>query len=188
MCYTNIIQQIWLISSFSSVQYTVNVWLNFCPWQIYFYWLCPETQAFEWFADLLQSLERQMSEKSMGDFLNYNIYLTRWKETEVRHTKTRGYTVQSKALSRPAIALSVNLVWTFESLWRLLTSEFTMKQRTTRSLVWSRKPSTENPTGTTSLTPSPPLTQGTSALRQALTNNTTSCRIKQECLNECNQH
>lgn len=54
----------------------------FCP-QIYFYWLCPETQAFEWFADLLQSLEGQMAEKGMTDFLTYNIHLTRWKETEV---------------------------------------------------------------------------------------------------------
>lgn len=51
--------------------------------QIYFYWLCPETQAFEWFADLLQSLEGQMADKGMTDFLSYNIYLTRWKENEV---------------------------------------------------------------------------------------------------------
>lgn len=60
------------------------------PWhlQIYFYWLCPETQAFEWFADLLQSLERQMMEKDMKDFLSYNIYLTRWKDAEVGE-KTR---------------------------------------------------------------------------------------------------
>ncbi|XP_034533496.1 cytochrome b-245 heavy chain [Notolabrus celidotus] len=53
--------------------------------KIYFYWLCPETQAFEWFADLLQSLEGQMTEKDMADFLSYNIYLTRWKETEAAH-------------------------------------------------------------------------------------------------------
>ncbi|KAK2857179.1 hypothetical protein Q5P01_005914 [Channa striata] len=53
--------------------------------KIYFYWLCPETQAFEWFADLLQSLEGQMTEKGMTDFLSYNIYLTRWKETEAAH-------------------------------------------------------------------------------------------------------
>ncbi|KAK1876756.1 Cytochrome b-245 heavy chain [Dissostichus eleginoides] len=52
---------------------------------IYFYWLCPETQAFEWFADLLQSLEAQMTEKGVTDFLSYNIYLTRWKETEAAH-------------------------------------------------------------------------------------------------------
>ncbi|KAJ3584133.1 hypothetical protein NHX12_014629, partial [Muraenolepis orangiensis] len=51
--------------------------------KIYFYWLCPETQAFEWFADLLQSLEGQMTEKGISDFLSYNIYLTRWKENEV---------------------------------------------------------------------------------------------------------
>uniref|UniRef100_UPI0037E7D25D cytochrome b-245 heavy chain n=1 Tax=Semicossyphus pulcher TaxID=241346 RepID=UPI0037E7D25D len=53
--------------------------------KIYFYWLCPETQAFEWFADLLQSLEGQMTEKDMTDFLSYNIYLTRWKEAEAAH-------------------------------------------------------------------------------------------------------
>ncbi|KAM4560086.1 NADPH oxidase 2 [Odontesthes bonariensis] len=53
--------------------------------KIYFYWLCPETEAFEWFADLLQTLERQMTEKDMADFLSYNIYLTRWKETEAAH-------------------------------------------------------------------------------------------------------
>ncbi|XP_037552493.1 cytochrome b-245 heavy chain [Nematolebias whitei] len=53
--------------------------------KIYFYWLCPETEAFEWFADLLQSLERQMADKDMADFLSYNIYLTRWKETEAAH-------------------------------------------------------------------------------------------------------
>uniref|UniRef100_A0A8C1JBC6 NADPH oxidase 2 n=2 Tax=Cyprinus carpio TaxID=7962 RepID=A0A8C1JBC6_CYPCA len=32
---------------------------------------------------LLQSLERQMTEKDMRDFLSYNIYLTRWKDAEV---------------------------------------------------------------------------------------------------------
>lgn len=58
------------------------------PPQIYFYWLCPETEAFEWFADLLQSLEGQMTEKGVTDFLSYNIYLTRWKETEVGRRNT----------------------------------------------------------------------------------------------------
>uniref|UniRef100_A0A3Q1CUQ0 NADPH oxidase 2 n=1 Tax=Amphiprion ocellaris TaxID=80972 RepID=A0A3Q1CUQ0_AMPOC len=56
--------------------------------KIYFYWLCPETQAFEWFADLLQSLEGQMAEREVTDFLSYNIYLTRWKEAEVRREDT----------------------------------------------------------------------------------------------------
>lgn len=63
----------------------MTVFYFFLPVQIYFYWLCPETQAFEWFADLLQSLEAQMAERNVIDFLSYNIYLTRWKETEVKH-------------------------------------------------------------------------------------------------------
>lgn len=60
--------------------------------QIYFYWLCPETQAFEWFADLLQSLEGQMTAKEMSEFLSYNIYLTRWKESEVQRRSTAAST------------------------------------------------------------------------------------------------
>uniref|UniRef100_A0A8D3EBK8 NADPH oxidase 2 n=1 Tax=Scophthalmus maximus TaxID=52904 RepID=A0A8D3EBK8_SCOMX len=57
----------------------------------YTYLLCSCTKnkyiisAFEWFADLLQSLEAQMTEKDVTDFLSYNIYLTRWKETEAAH-------------------------------------------------------------------------------------------------------
>ncbi|KAJ8252749.1 hypothetical protein GJAV_G00205140 [Gymnothorax javanicus] len=66
---------------YKQVQENSNVFTK----KIYFYWLCPETQAFEWFADLLQSLEGQMLEKGMSDFLSYNIYLTRWKETEAAH-------------------------------------------------------------------------------------------------------
>ncbi|MBN3299523.1 CY24B protein, partial [Amia calva] len=53
--------------------------------KIYFYWLCRETQAFEWFADLLQSLEGQMLERGNADFLSYNIYLTSWNEAEAAH-------------------------------------------------------------------------------------------------------
>lgn len=30
-----------------------------------------------------------MTEKGMTDFLSYNIYLTRWKETEVRAEETK---------------------------------------------------------------------------------------------------
>ncbi|XP_076021981.1 NADPH oxidase 2 [Genypterus blacodes] len=68
--------------------------------KIYFYWLCPETQAFEWFADLLQCLEGQMAEKGLIDFLSYNIYLTRWKETEARH-----FWVQHEAENDPITGL-----------------------------------------------------------------------------------
>ncbi|KAM3857061.1 NADPH oxidase 2-like [Diretmus argenteus] len=75
--FASILKSVW----YKHTQSKDNVFLK----KIYFYWLCPETQAFEWFADLLQSLEGQMTEKNMADFLSYNIYLTRWKETEAAH-------------------------------------------------------------------------------------------------------
>lgn len=55
-----------------------------CLFQIYFYWLCRDTHAFEWFADLLQSLETQMQERNNAEFLSYNIYLTGWDESQVK--------------------------------------------------------------------------------------------------------
>ncbi|XP_035249970.1 cytochrome b-245 heavy chain [Anguilla anguilla] len=75
--FASILKSVW----YKQVQENSNVFTK----KIYFYWLCPETEAFEWFADLLQSLEGQMMEKGMTDFLSYNIYLTRWKETEAAH-------------------------------------------------------------------------------------------------------
>ncbi|KAG7266516.1 hypothetical protein CRUP_036532 [Coryphaenoides rupestris] len=48
--------------------------------KIYFYWLCRETHAFEWFADLLQVLEKEMEERGMGDFLTYKLFLTGWDQ------------------------------------------------------------------------------------------------------------
>lgn len=57
--------------------------------QIYFYWLCRDTHAFEWFADLLQLLESQMQERNNAGFLSYNIYLTGWDESQVR-TRLQG--------------------------------------------------------------------------------------------------
>lgn len=56
--------------------------------QIYFYWLCRETHAFEWFADLLQVLEKEMEERGMGDFLTYNLYLTKWDQSHVGVRRT----------------------------------------------------------------------------------------------------
>lgn len=54
--------------------------------KVYFYWICPDTNAFEWFADLLQSLETQMTERGMTDFLEYHIYLTRgWGTGDARN-------------------------------------------------------------------------------------------------------
>ncbi|XP_033111646.1 cytochrome b-245 heavy chain-like isoform X2 [Anneissia japonica] len=53
--------------------------------KVYFFWICPETNAFAWFSELLEVFERDMVEKGYADFLNYNIYLTRglsFKETK----------------------------------------------------------------------------------------------------------
>ena len=52
--------------------------------KVYLYWICPDTMAFEWFADLLRSLEDQMTEAGRSDLLDYNIYLTRgWNPKQV---------------------------------------------------------------------------------------------------------
>ena len=52
--------------------------------KVYFFWVCPDTNAFEWFADLLASLEQQAGDLGCGDFLEYQIYLTRgWNEEDI---------------------------------------------------------------------------------------------------------
>ena len=52
--------------------------------KIYLYWICPDTNAFEWFADLLKHMEHQMAEQGKAGFLDYNIYLTRgWDNNQV---------------------------------------------------------------------------------------------------------
>ncbi|XP_067313446.1 NADPH oxidase 1 [Pseudorasbora parva] len=53
--------------------------------RIYFYWLCRETHAFEWFADLLQVLEKEMEERGMRDLLTYKLYLTGWDQSHADH-------------------------------------------------------------------------------------------------------
>ncbi|XP_004000443.1 cytochrome b-245 heavy chain [Felis catus] len=69
-----------------------SVWYKYCNnatnlrlKKIYFYWLCRDTHAFEWFADLLQLLETQMLERNNAGFLSYNIYLTGWDESQANH-------------------------------------------------------------------------------------------------------
>ncbi|XP_074627310.1 NADPH oxidase 2-like isoform X1 [Acropora palmata] len=46
--------------------------------KVYFFWICRDTNAFEWFTDLLRHLEIQMTEMKKPDFVEYNIYLTGW--------------------------------------------------------------------------------------------------------------
>ncbi|KAJ7363461.1 hypothetical protein OS493_009615 [Desmophyllum pertusum] len=46
--------------------------------KVYFFWICRDTNAFEWFTDLLGHLEIQMATMNMNDFVEYHIYLTGW--------------------------------------------------------------------------------------------------------------
>ncbi|EPQ11841.1 NADPH oxidase 3 [Myotis brandtii] len=60
------------------------------PWSlprldVYFYWICRDSRAFEWFADLLLSLETRMSEQGKTHLLSYHIFLTGWDENQVIH-------------------------------------------------------------------------------------------------------
>ncbi|XP_010826751.1 PREDICTED: cytochrome b-245 heavy chain, partial [Bison bison bison] len=78
-------QDAWKLPKHSEQQGKVeanNLLHGLFPSQIYFYWLCRDTHAFEWFADLLQLLETQMQEKNNTDFLSYNICLTGWDESQ----------------------------------------------------------------------------------------------------------
>ncbi|XP_071956968.1 NADPH oxidase 2-like [Antedon mediterranea] len=54
--------------------------------KVYFFWICPDTNAFEWFSELLSRFENDVSELGLSDFLNYNIYLTRgWGSKQARN-------------------------------------------------------------------------------------------------------
>ncbi|XP_056397254.1 NADPH oxidase 1 isoform X1 [Hyla sarda] len=53
--------------------------------KIYFYWICRETGAFAWFADLLRSLEQEMITSGKDGFLNYRLFLTSWDSSIAGH-------------------------------------------------------------------------------------------------------
>ncbi|KAK2162745.1 hypothetical protein LSH36_92g01022 [Paralvinella palmiformis] len=61
-----------------------DIWYKHCDHnhqmkltKVYFYWISSDTHSFEWFADLLGSLEDQMENAGKSDLLTYNIFLTR---------------------------------------------------------------------------------------------------------------
>ncbi|XP_069344728.1 NADPH oxidase 3 [Eulemur rufifrons] len=69
-----------------------SIWYQCCDSQtqlklskVYFYWICRDARAFEWFADLLLSLETRMSEQGKTHFLSYHIFLTGWDENQAIH-------------------------------------------------------------------------------------------------------
>lgn len=53
--------------------------------KIYLYWICRETGAFAWFADLLHSLEQEMMSSGKDGFLNYRLFLTSWDSSIAGH-------------------------------------------------------------------------------------------------------
>lgn len=50
--------------------------------RVSFYWMCNTTACYEWFAHMLQEIERGLRERP--NFLTYNIYLTQWSLTQAR--------------------------------------------------------------------------------------------------------
>ncbi|XP_057618600.1 NADPH oxidase 3 [Chionomys nivalis] len=69
-----------------------SIWYQCCEPQslpelnkVYFYWICRDAGAFEWFADLLLSLETRMSEQGKTHLLSYHIFLTSWDENQAFH-------------------------------------------------------------------------------------------------------
>lgn len=54
--------------------------------KVFFFWICRDTNAFEWFTDFLKHLEIQMAEMNKPGFVEYNIYLTGWDNKLARQT------------------------------------------------------------------------------------------------------
>ncbi len=74
--YSSILRHIWYISKNSN-----EIKLK----KIYFFWVCPSIDTFEWFGILLQELEIEMKKKHKEDLLEYKLYLTRgWSLKEAK--------------------------------------------------------------------------------------------------------
>ena len=53
--------------------------------KVYFYWICKDTKAFEWFQDLLKVMDDQILQDGLGNFLEYYIHLTRgWSDRDAK--------------------------------------------------------------------------------------------------------
>uniref|UniRef100_T1IPL8 FAD-binding FR-type domain-containing protein n=1 Tax=Strigamia maritima TaxID=126957 RepID=T1IPL8_STRMM len=51
---------------------------------IHFFWLCPKPQSFEWFAELLLTLEQKLRNDGNSQSISYHIYLTSgWNRSQV---------------------------------------------------------------------------------------------------------
>jgi NADPH oxidase len=53
--------------------------------KVFFFWVCPSIDTFEWFGVLLQDLEKEMIEKADHSLLEYKLYVTRgWSSAEAK--------------------------------------------------------------------------------------------------------
>ncbi|XP_013929536.1 PREDICTED: NADPH oxidase 3 [Thamnophis sirtalis] len=75
--FASILKSIWYKNCNQNAQLRVE--------KVYFYWICRDPSAFEWFADLLCLLEAQMAKKGKAYFLSYHIFLTDWDESQATH-------------------------------------------------------------------------------------------------------
>ncbi|ETE66022.1 NADPH oxidase 3, partial [Ophiophagus hannah] len=88
--FASILKSIWYKNSNLNTQLKVE--------KVYFYWICRDPSAFEWFADLLCLLEAQMAKKGKAYFLSYHIFLTDWDESQRKpgwESKTGKYLIFS---------------------------------------------------------------------------------------------
>ena len=52
--------------------------------KVYFFWICPDFGAFEWFQEMLAQVENDLLGIGKTDFLEYHIYLSRgWDANQV---------------------------------------------------------------------------------------------------------
>ncbi|KAK3754840.1 hypothetical protein QZH41_011314 [Actinostola sp. cb2023] len=58
---------------------------SLCIQKVYFYWICRESFAFEWFSDLLKQLETQLADSNDRNFIQINIFLTKWDTKMAKH-------------------------------------------------------------------------------------------------------
>lgn len=76
------------VTPFASVLKYINEkrTLNTLLEKVYFFWICPNPKAFQWFQELLESLESIFNHGENSQFLSYHIYLTQgWNENQAGH-------------------------------------------------------------------------------------------------------
>ncbi|XP_078740719.1 NADPH oxidase 3-like, partial [Lampetra fluviatilis] len=53
--------------------------------RMHLYWVCADTRAFEWFADLLVRLEERFAHLGLPHLLTTHVHLTHWDSTQAEH-------------------------------------------------------------------------------------------------------